>query len=150
MCFYGIRALNSEKYLWQKQPWQGPHIEMTPHLWHLINPMPISLSRNFLAGTTTHSRLQRTGWRAKITFNGPNPWRLLCGRGKFKYLIDVAKAPTATNPTYKIWFAENSLVHVWLINSMEPKISRWYLFLKKAKDVWDIAQRMYSDLGNVS
>ena len=86
----------------------------------------------------------------KITFNGPNPWRLLCGRGKFKYLIDVAKAPAATDPAYKIWFVENSIVHAWLINLMEPRISCRYLFLKTAKDVWDTAQRMYFDLSNVS
>ena len=60
---------------------------------------------------------------------------VICGRGKFEYLTDEVKAPAATNLAYKIWFAENSIVHVWLINSMEPKISRQYLFLKKAKDV---------------
>ena len=62
---------------------------------------------------------------------------VICGRGKFEYLAGEANAPAATDPTYKIWFAENSIVHVWLINSMEPRISRQYFFLKTAKDVWD-------------
>ena len=75
---------------------------------------------------------------------------VICGRGKFEYLTGEANAPAATDPTYKIWFAENSIMHAWLINSMEPKISRRYLFLKTAKDVWDTTKRMYSDLGNVS
>ena len=61
-----------------------------------------------------------------------------------------AKAPAATDPAYKIWFVENSIVHAWLINLMEPRISCRYLFLKTAKDVWDTAQRMYFDLSNVS
>ncbi|KAJ9693508.1 hypothetical protein PVL29_009457 [Vitis rotundifolia] len=47
---------------------------------------------------------------------------VICGRGKFKYLSDEAKAPAATNPTYKIWFAENSTVHAWLINSIQPRM----------------------------
>ena len=75
---------------------------------------------------------------------------VICGRGKFEYLTGEAKAPVATDPVYNIWFAENSIVHTWLINSMEPRISCRYLFLKTAKDVWDTAQWMYSDLGNVS
>ncbi|KAJ9685355.1 hypothetical protein PVL29_017399 [Vitis rotundifolia] len=75
---------------------------------------------------------------------------VICGRGKFKYLTSEAKAPAATDSAYKIWFAKNSIVHAWLINSMEPRISRRYLFLKIAKDVWDTARQMYFDLGNVS
>ena len=65
---------------------------------------------------------------------------VICGRGKFKYLTGEAKAPVATDPVYNIWFAENSIVHTWLINSMEPRISCRYLFLKTAKDVLDTAQ----------
>ncbi|KAK0598581.1 hypothetical protein LWI29_036055 [Acer saccharum] len=59
-------------------------------------------------------------------------------------------APPLTDPTYKTWLAENSIVLAWLINSMEPKISRRYLYFKTAKEVWDAARRMYSDLGNAS
>ena len=33
---------------------------------------------------------------------------------------------------------------------IEPKISHWYLLLNTTKDVWDTAQQMYLDLGNVS
>ena len=38
----------------------------------------------------------------------------------------------------------------WLINSMEPRIGRTYLFYKTAKEIWDSVQDMYSDLENSS
>ena len=75
---------------------------------------------------------------------------VICSRGKFKYITGEAKAPAPTAPAYKKWFAESSIVHAWLINSMEPMISRRYLFLPTAKDVWDTARRTNSDLGNAS
>jgi len=36
---------------------------------------------------------------------------------------------------YETWDAENSIVMTWLINSMEPKIRRTYLFYKTTKEV---------------
>ena len=42
------------------------------------------------------------------------------------------------------------MVMAWLVNSMEPKIGRNYLSYKIAKEIWDTAKVMYSDLGNVS
>ena len=38
----------------------------------------------------------------------------------------------------------------WLINSMEAKIGRTYLFYKTAKEVWDAVQKLYSDLENTA
>ncbi|EOY31231.1 Uncharacterized protein TCM_038193 [Theobroma cacao] len=40
------------------------------------------------------------------------------------------------------------MVMAWLINSMEPKIGRTYLFYKIAKEIWDMAHEMYLDLEN--
>ncbi|RVW36181.1 hypothetical protein CK203_100355 [Vitis vinifera] len=85
--------------------------------------------------------MAKTGMTVKI---------VICGRGKFKYIIGEAKAPAPTAPTYKKWFAKNSIVHAWLINSMEPMVNRRYLFLPTAKDVWDTVRRTYSNLGNAS
>ncbi|KAL6348502.1 hypothetical protein AAG906_009962 [Vitis piasezkii] len=42
------------------------------------------------------------------------------------------------------------MVMAWLVNLMEPKIGRNYLSYKIAKEIWDTAKVMYSDLGNVS
>ncbi|KAH9763108.1 protein kinase domain-containing protein [Citrus sinensis] len=42
------------------------------------------------------------------------------------------------------------MVIAWLINSMEPGIGKPYLFLPKAKAVWDAVRDTYSDLENSS
>ena len=42
------------------------------------------------------------------------------------------------------------MVMVWLVNSMEPKIRRYYLSYRTTKEIWDTAKVMYSDVGNVS
>lgn len=58
--------------------------------------------------------------------------------------------PKEDESGYLTWEAENSLVIVLLVNSMEQKIGRNYLSYKTAKKVWDLAAAMYSDLGNSS
>ena len=75
---------------------------------------------------------------------------VICGRGKLGYITGDLPAPSLDDPSYKVWQAENSIVLAWLINSMDPKISRKYLFFKTAKEVWDAARKMYFDLGNTS
>ncbi|TXG73529.1 hypothetical protein EZV62_002108 [Acer yangbiense] len=70
--------------------------------------------------------------------------------GKLGYITGELPTPPITDPTYKTWLAENSIVLAWLINSMEPKISCRYLYFKTAKEVWDVARRIYLDLGNAS
>lgn len=75
---------------------------------------------------------------------------VICGRGKLGYITGDLPTPSLDDSTYKVWQAENSIVLAWLINSMDPKVSRRYLFFKTAKEVWDAARKMYSDLGNTS
>lgn len=75
---------------------------------------------------------------------------VICGRGKLGYITGDLPAPPSTDSKYQLWQAENSIVLAWLINSMDQKISRRYLFFKTAKEVWDAARKMYSDLGNAS
>lgn len=52
---------------------------------------------------------------------------VICGRGKLGYITGELPAPKTTDPLYKTWLSENSIVLAWLINSMEPQISRRYL-----------------------
>lgn len=73
---------------------------------------------------------------------------VICGQGKLGYITGERPAHEASDQSYKIWLAENSIVLAWLINSIDPKISLRYLWFKTAKEVWDAARRMYSDLGN--
>ncbi|KZV19361.1 hypothetical protein F511_25096 [Dorcoceras hygrometricum] len=75
---------------------------------------------------------------------------VICARGKLGFLTGDLPPPATTDPTYSTWLADNSIVLAWLINSMEPNISRRYLWFKTAHEVWDAVRRMYSDLGNAS
>ena len=61
------------------------------------------------------------------------------GRGKLGYLTGEIQKPKETDPTYKAWRSENSLVTAWLLNSMEGPIAKPHLFLPTAKEVWDAA-----------
>ncbi|KAL9420128.1 hypothetical protein AB3S75_037830 [Citrus x aurantiifolia] len=72
------------------------------------------------------------------------------GKGRLGYITGETKEPKKTDPTWKTWKSENSLVMSWLINSMEVSIGRTYLFLPTAKDVWDAVRETYSDLKNSS
>jgi len=72
------------------------------------------------------------------------------GKGKVGYLTSSVPTPPTTVASYGVWEVENSTIMVWLINSMEPKIGRTYLFYKTTKEIWDSVQDMYSDLENSS
>ena len=43
--------------------------------------------------------------------------------------------PPEDDPTFQNWDLEDSIVIVWLINSMELNIGQMYLFLPTAKEV---------------
>ena len=60
------------------------------------------------------------------------------GKGKLGYLSRAISTPPKYTTDYQIWEAENSIVMAWLINSMEPKIGRTYLFYKNTKEVWEV------------
>lgn len=75
---------------------------------------------------------------------------MIKGKGKAGYLTGSIHVPLATAATYGVWEAENSTIMALLINSMEPRIGRTYLFYKTSKEIWDSMQEMYSDLENSS
>lgn len=58
------------------------------------------------------------------------------GRGKLGYINGRVVEPTTPNtPTYDKWEAENLTVMLWLLNLMEPSITKGFLFLKMAKEI---------------
>ncbi|KAG8375957.1 hypothetical protein BUALT_Bualt09G0013200 [Buddleja alternifolia] len=57
------------------------------------------------------------------------------GRGKMGYLTGARKEPPLESAEYGLWEAENSKVMAWLINSMDQKIGRLYLFYQTAKNM---------------
>lgn len=75
---------------------------------------------------------------------------VLRGRGKLAFINGQSPKPETSDPKYSAWELNNSLVMSWLINSMEPHISRTCLFLRTAKAIWDAVQEHYSDLENAS
>ncbi|KAA8542957.1 hypothetical protein F0562_024120 [Nyssa sinensis] len=60
----------------------------------------------------------------------------------------ILKEPTATDPMLKQWRSSNSLVMSWLLNSMQPHISRGFLFLKTTYEIWTAVAQTYSQVGN--
>jgi len=56
-------------------------------------------------------------------------------KDKFGYLSRAISTPSKDITDYHRWEAENYVIMAWLINSMEPKIGRTYLFYKTAKEV---------------
>ena len=72
------------------------------------------------------------------------------GKGKSSYLIESILTPPSTTATYGLWEAKNSTIMFWLINSIEPKTRKTYLFYKTTKKIWESVQEMYSDLENSS
>ena len=76
---------------------------------------------------------------------------MIVGKGKLSYLIGESKKPASTDAAaLQKWKLENSMVTVWLVNSMKPSIKKSYLFLLMAKDVWDVVRKMYSDIEDFS
>ena len=71
-------------------------------------------------------------------------------KGKVGYLTGGTSMPDHEAANYEIWDAKNSIVMAWLINSMEPKIGRTYLFYKTTKEVWKAVQALYSDIENMT
>lgn len=66
------------------------------------------------------------------------------GKGRIGYLTGDMKKPVDPVLLQK-WKSENSMVMSWLVNSMAPSISKIYLFMATAKDIWDSVREMYSD-----
>lgn len=56
------------------------------------------------------------------------------GRGKMGCLTGDTKAPKTNDPNYALWDAENSMIMVSLVNSMNEDISANYMCYSKAKE----------------
>ncbi|KAA3476736.1 ankyrin repeat domain-containing protein 2b [Gossypium australe] len=90
-----------------------------------------------------------------VKLDGPNylAWSRSCllfvkARGLQEYLIGKSSKPKITDSTFSQWDSTNSLVMAWLINSMQPHISKTYLLLDIAKKIWNAATLTYSRVGN--
>lgn len=66
------------------------------------------------------------------------------------YLTGEVEKPDKTNPKYRHWKIENTMVKGWLLGSMKPKISDHYLILETATQIWDVLTKSYSELGHTA
>ncbi|KAJ7961715.1 Retrovirus-related Pol polyprotein from transposon TNT 1-94 [Quillaja saponaria] len=90
-----------------------------------------------------------------MKFDGNNflAWSRSCllfiqARGLYGYVIGSKRKPADGDPLLESWISENSLVMSWLINSMQPQISRGYLLLDSADKMWTALCQTYSQVGN--
>src|ERR1051325_8110591 len=60
---------------------------------------------------------------------------ILKGKGKVSHFTD--NIPDETDPKFKSWDEEDSMIMVWLWNSMVPEISDTCMFLKSTKEIWE-------------
>ena len=58
--------------------------------------------------------------------------------------------PDAKVNTYEDWFADDSTIVSWLVNSMEPTVARGVMILRPAKKIWDTLKQMYGYEKNIS
>ncbi|RVW69137.1 Retrovirus-related Pol polyprotein from transposon RE1 [Vitis vinifera] len=58
--------------------------------------------------------------------------------------------PETTEPGFRKWKIENSMIMSWLINSMNNDIGENFLLFGTAKDIWDAAEETYSSSENIS
>ena len=67
---------------------------------------------------------------------------VLKGKGKISYLMGTGPKPG--DPYFEVWDEEDSMIIVWLWNSITSEISDTRMFLATAKDIWDAIQQTYS------
>lgn len=79
--------------------------------------------------------------------------RALGAKLKFEFLDGTIPMPVdAFDPSFRAWNRCNMLIHSWILNSVEPSISRSIVFMDNASDVWlDLKERFsQGDLVRVS
>lgn len=63
------------------------------------------------------------------------------------HLNGKIQEPKLDDPTYEKLEVENYTIMSWLLNLMQ--LGQRYLFLRTAKEIWDVAAQTYSKMGNV-
>ena len=74
----------------------------------------------------------------------------ISGKDKLGFINGDLSPPTPTDPTFRQWRTENSIVKGWLINSMEPHLIDNFIRFPTAKSVWDSIATTYFDGSDTS
>lgn len=75
---------------------------------------------------------------------------ILDGKGIYGFLTGEVQMPATTDPKYRFWKSENSVIIAWLLSNMESTIKKPFMFLPTAKEVWEAVKETYSDIQNSS
>jgi len=62
--------------------------------------------------------------------------------GKISHL--TSPTPKTSDPALAAWDADDWMLMLWLWSSMLPKVSKNYIFLSIAKDIWETIKKTYS------
>jgi len=71
-------------------------------------------------------------------------------RDKLGYINGDLSQPTPTDPMFRQWRTENSIVKGWLINSMEPHLIGNFIRFPTAQLVWESIATTYFDGSDTS
>lgn len=66
----------------------------------------------------------------------------LKGKGKLSHLEGTG--PRQGDPKFQTWDEEDSSIMSWLWSSMQPEISKNYMFLPTAMEIWEAVRQSYS------
>ncbi|RVX15741.1 hypothetical protein CK203_005486 [Vitis vinifera] len=121
-----------------------------------LNSSPCTCLEKCSSTFPVHDKI-RNGIITRHKLNGHNylQWSqsvllFICGKGKDEYLTGEAVMPETTEPGFRKWKIENSMIMSWLINSMNNDIGENFLLFGTAKDIWDAAKETYSSSENTS
>jgi gag-polypeptide of LTR copia-type len=87
-------------------------------------------------------------WARSVTF-------ALSGRGKLGHVTDTKPKPVAAKPAEEAlaideWQMADHSVITWILASIEPKLSKMFLYSKSAKELWEKLESMYGQRNNYS
>ena len=72
----------------------------------------------------------------------------ITAQGLLGFLTGNNKRPSSGGPELTTWSEKNALVMTWLINSIHPTISRTFVLMDSAHEIWLAAAQLYSQQGN--
>lgn len=101
--------------------------------------------------TMGSSQFDHPSFATTVKLNGKNylEWAqsakvFIGSRKKLGYVTGTKKEPAASDPSHEDWESENLTVMNWHLHSMEPSISRNFLFYSTAGDIWTFVEKTYS------
>ncbi|XP_073227024.1 uncharacterized protein [Cicer arietinum] len=75
---------------------------------------------------------------------------ILDDKGIYGFLTGEVQMSATTDPKYRFWKSENSVIIDWLLSNMESTIKKPFMFFPTAKEVWEAVKETYSDIQNSS